>query len=183
MSALHEPEPTLTPAEAHRAARSDFFQACGWITLGGAVLIASLSMDRLERQDVNPYTVPGLLPGLLGIAMILLGGLLALRSWRRGAFVHESARPGFDHATARRIVLVLGLCVTFGVVLVGHGLPFWLAAAIFVGTAIVTLQRPKRLAAGRKLTLRELLFAAVLGFGAGGAITLVFQQLFLVHLP
>ena len=41
--------------------------------------------DRLEQQHINPYTVPGLLPGLLGLMMILLGTILALRSWRRGA--------------------------------------------------------------------------------------------------
>ena len=40
------------------------------IVLGVAVLIGSFTMDRLERQGVNPYTVPGLLPGLLGIAMM-----------------------------------------------------------------------------------------------------------------
>ena len=50
-------------------------------------------MDRLERQNINPYTVPGLLPGLLGIAMILLGGVLALRSWRRGALELASSPP------------------------------------------------------------------------------------------
>jgi hypothetical protein len=78
---------------------------------------------------------------------------------------------------------VLGLCVGFGVVLVGHGLPFWLAAAIFVSVAIVTLQAPQRAAAGRRLSVRDVIVAIVIGLGAGGAITLVFQQIFLVRLP
>jgi hypothetical protein len=176
--------PLSTPeADAHVTARSDLYQACGWIALGAAILIGALQMDRLERQDINPYTVPGLLPGLLGIAMMLLGTLLALRSWRRGALARGPTPPSFDHATARRLALVLGLCVTFGAVLVGHGLPFWLAAAIFVSVAIITLQRPQRIAAGTKLTLRPLLSAIVIGLGAGAAITVVFQLLFLVRLP
>ena len=58
------------------------------------MLALSFAMDRLEAQHINPYTVPGLLPGLLGIVMILLGGLLALRSWRRGA-LHQSAAAGY----------------------------------------------------------------------------------------
>jgi hypothetical protein len=80
-------------------------------------------------------------------------------------------------------VLVLALCLTFGVVLVGHGLPFWLAAAIFVSIAIVALQRPQRRAAGERMALRKFASAIVIGLCAGGAVTLVFQQLFLVRLP
>ncbi|MDQ6638071.1 MAG: tripartite tricarboxylate transporter TctB family protein [Pseudomonadota bacterium] len=164
-------------------ARSELFQAGGWFALGLAVLIGSLRMDRLESQHINPYTVPGLLPGLLGLATMLLGTLLALRSWRRGALKAKHAAFEFDPAAARRVALVLSLCAAFGVVLVGHGLPFWLAAAIFVSVAIVTLQRPQRLAAARRLGIRDVLIAIVIGLGAGAAITLVFQQLFLVRLP
>jgi len=181
-----QPSPTDTPtsaADAHAAARAGLAQACGWAALGLAVLVASLRMDRLESQHINPYTVPGLLPALLGIAMMLLGSLLALRSWKRGALSADRSVARIDPAVLRRVVLVLALCVVFGVVLVGHGLPFWLAAAVFVSVAIVTLQRPQRLAAGRSLGLRDAAIAFVIGLGAGGAITLVFQQLFLVRLP
>src|ERR1700712_586160 len=76
-----------TPAESHEvksvaSLRSDFLSALGWMALGIAILIGSVTMDRLEKQDINPYTIPGLLPGLLGIAMTILGALLAARSWR-----------------------------------------------------------------------------------------------------
>jgi hypothetical protein len=78
---------------------------------------------------------------------------------------------------------VLGLCLTFGVVLVGHGLPFWLAAAIFVTVAILSLQAKQRRSSGQKLSLRMIITAAAVGVGAGLAITAVFQELFLVRLP
>src|SRR5205814_723798 len=101
----------------------------------------SVMMDRLEKQDINPYTIPGLLPGLLGIAMTILGALLAARSWRHGLLAPApKADASTRRAERRRLVLVLGLCLAFGVGLVGHGLPFWLAAAIFVTVAIVSLQ-------------------------------------------
>jgi len=164
-------------------ARAELVQAGGWFVLGLAVLIASLRMDRLASQNINPYTVPGLLPALLGIAMMLLATLLGLRSWRRGALAAGSSRRAVDLAVVRRVALVLGLCVVFGVVLVGHGLPFWLAAAIFFSVAIIVLQAPQRAAAGRGLTMRDVVVAIVIGAGAGGAITLVFQQIFLVRLP
>ena len=183
MAMEQEPQPGPSVAELREVARSELKQAAGWATLGAAILIGSLRMDRLESQNINPYTVPGLLPGLLGVAMMLLAGLLALRSWRHGALAGGGTRAPIDPARVRRIVLVLALCIGFDVALVGHGLPFWLAAAIFVSVAIVSLQRPQRQAAGRSLSLRDLAVAAVIGLGAGGLITLVFQQLFLVRLP
>jgi hypothetical protein len=164
--------------------RSDFFSAFGWMGLGMAILIGSIMMDRLKNQDINPYTIPGLLPGLLGIAMTILGALLAARSWRPGLMA--SARGGdaaARRAERRQILLVLALCLIFGVLLVGHGLPFWLAAAIFVSVAIVALQSRQRQATGQKLGLRAVATAATIGLGAGIVITIVFQEIFLVRLP
>ena len=54
---------------------------------------------------------------------------------------------GMTMAERKRFLIVLGLCLAFSVVLVGHGLPFWLAAAIFVSATISVLQYPQRRAA------------------------------------
>jgi hypothetical protein len=164
--------------------RTDFLSALGWMALGVAILIGSVMMDRLEKQDINPYTIPGLLPGLLGIAMTILGALLAARSWRPGLLASHTADDASDRGAERKqLLLVLGLCVGFGVILVGHGLPFWLAAAVFVTVAVLSLQARQRKAAGEKLSLRILIKTAAIGLGAGVAITIVFQELFLVRLP
>ncbi len=173
----HQPDVVVSP-------RADFLSAFGWMGLGIAILIGSGMMDRLENQDINPYTIPGLLPGLLGIAMTILGALLAIRSWRPHIL---QSRDVDDAATSRagrkRLALVLGLCLAFGVGLVGHGLPFWLAAAIFVTAAILSLQYQQRTATEPALGLRQVVTSAAIGVGAGLAITLIFQELFLVHLP
>ena len=90
--------------------------------------------------------------------MILLGGILALRSWRRGALhaAHagghrrraRAAPPGLDRrsrcAWATRVVLV------------GHGIPFWLASAIYVTGSILILQRLSRDEDERRYTVRGL---------------------------
>src|SRR3954447_7661560 len=131
---MSSPQQAPSAAEDRTALRSDFISALGWIGLGIAILIGSVMMDRLEKQDINPYTIPGLLPGLLGIAMTILGTLLAARSWRPGRLAAAGAPT--DRSRRRRLPLVLGLCLIFGVVLVGHGLPFGLAAALFVTVAI-----------------------------------------------
>ena len=106
-------------------------------------------MDRLENQHINPYTVPGLLPGLLGIAMILLGLVLAVRS-RRARRAHAAARARARRTSAtnaRRVWIVAALCIGYGAVLVGHGIPFWLASAIYVTASISVFQRLSRDAA------------------------------------
>ena len=162
---------------------SELMQSLGWMAGGLAILVASVSMDRLEEQHINPYTVPGLLPGFLGLLMFLLGGLLAIRSWRRGGVHRDANAPRTTKAEMVRIVTVIALCVFFDAVLVGHGLPFWLAAWIFVSGAILVLQYPIRLAEGKPLGMKDVIKSLAIGFCAGWAITLVFQDLFLVRLP
>lgn len=173
-------EPPITP-------RSDLRDAIGWIVLGIAVLVGSLTMDRLERQHINPYTVPGLLPGLLGVLMIALGGLLLARSLRRGAL---RAAPQPDAASAslhreawRRIAVTTLLCGVYGVVLIGHGLPFWAASALYVTGSILVLQRIDRDAQARRFTPRGVVQAVVIGLVAAVVTHLVFQEVFLVRLP
>ena len=182
MSSPQQAAPDASSAEDLAALRSDFLSALGWMALGIAILIGSIMMDRLEKQGINPYTIPGLLPGLLGIAMTILGALLAARNWRPHLLASAGKAP-VNRAEQMRIVLVLALCIAFGVVLVGHGLPFWLAAAIFVTTAILFLQHQQRKSSGQQLTLRQFATTAAIGLGAGIAITIVFQEIFLVRLP
>lgn len=164
--------------------RSDLADAIGWIVLGVAVLIGSLMMDRLEAQHINPYTVPGLLPGLLGIAMILLGLVLAERSRERGAFTQPRLAPTVDQRDERRRVwIVAALCIGYGVVLIGHGIPFWLASSIYVTASILILQRLSRDADERRMTPRAVAKAVVIGVASSVITQLVFQELFLVRMP
>ena len=164
--------------------RSDFRGGVAWMVFGAAVLVASITMDRLEQQHINPYTVPGLLPGLLGIGMLLLGAILALRSWRRGALVQ--AVPPFtalQRETRKRVWMVIALCSVYSVVLIGHGLAFWIASTLFVTGTILIMQRMSRDPDERRLTPRLWTQAIVIGLGSAVVTQLVFQELFLVRLP
>jgi hypothetical protein len=151
-----------------------------WMVLGVAILVGSLRMDRLESQGVSPYAAPGLMPGLLGISVVLLGGLLARRGWRQGG---GRAAVRTEGEGMGRLALVLGLCLLFDIGLVGHGLPFWAGSSLFVTASILALQHANRRAAGQRLTGRPVAIAALIGVAAGLAVTLVFQGIFLVHLP
>jgi Tripartite tricarboxylate transporter TctB family len=176
-TALEEGDAPATP-------RQDLHDGVGWIALGVAVFVGSYTMDRLERQDVNPYTVPGLLPGLLGLAMVVLGVIMFIRSLRRARLVPADAPASELHREQRRRVwIVIGLCVGYGVVLVGHGIPFWLASSIYVTGSILVLRRLSRDAEERKLTARAVAIALVIGVLASVVTHLVFQELFLVRMP
>lgn len=188
---MHTPDPAVPeqplllsgePAPVKSTPRGDFFASLFWIALGVAIAIGSWNMDRLKNQDVNPYTVPGLLPFFLGIAIAFFGLLMLWRSWRLGALASGAQlMPAMSRADLTRLALVLALCLGFGMALVGHGLPFWVAAAIFVTATIVILQWQQRKAAGQ--VGRGIIVAAVIGVCAGIAVTLVFQEFFLVRLP
>jgi hypothetical protein len=172
-----EEEEDLTP-------RSDLRGGLSWMLLGAAVLVVSATMDRLEQQHINPYTVPGLLPGILGIAMLLLGSLLTLRSWRRGALA-QPRLPFSAHQreVRKRVWSVIALCTVYSVGLIGHGIPFWVASALFVVASIVILQRMNRDEDERRLTPKFWAKAIVIGLAAAVITQVVFQELFLVRLP
>jgi uncharacterized membrane protein len=185
---MTSPPATSSDAPPHNDAlinpRSDLANSIGWIVFGAAVLIGSVAMDRLEQQHINPYTIPGLLPALLGIAMILLGGILALRSWRRGKGQIAAAPATPDQREQqRRIWIVIASCTLYCVVLIGHGLPFWLASTVYVTGSILILQRLSRDAQTRRLSPMVVARALIIGLSAALITQVVFQDLFLVRLP
>jgi hypothetical protein len=149
----------------------------GWFALGVAVLVASWRMDRLEGLHINPWSVPGLLPGLLGALMIFFGAALFMRAPAPGG-----AEPA-SGAASGRIWLALVLCVGFAAGLLGHDLPFWLTAAGFMFVAIVAFRRLDRDAEAPAGLGRLALESAAIALGASIAISLLFQEVFLVRLP
>ena len=51
--------------------------AAAWAVFGLVVLVASWRIDRLENLGINPWSVPGLLPGVIGALIFLLALALA----------------------------------------------------------------------------------------------------------
>lgn len=174
----------VSPLQSHAkvfSPRQDMMHAVFWMALGGGTLWESWRMDRLENQGAHPFTVPGLLPGLLGVALMFFGALLMLRSWGRmrdGVAVTPVDPDTQTPSAQRRTALVLALCVGFTGGLVGRGLPFWAAAALFITVAIGVLHPKTELSVSRVL-----IKALLIGVIAGWVITLVFQEFFLVRLP
>ena len=143
-------------------------QGLFWTVVGAAILYGAWTMDRLANLGVQAYSAPGLLPGVLGLFIALLG----LAMLARGA-----KAAGEERVEWRRIWLPLALCLGFAGGLVGRGVPFWLAAWLFVAVMIFTLEY-------RTQALHRLVVTAIaVGGAASLLISLVFQELFLIRLP
>jgi hypothetical protein len=151
--------------------------ACLAVSIG--IVVGAWQMDRLERLQATIYTAPGLVPGILGIALALMSLLLIGRALRAG--VGAGPRQRFSLRAHWRLAVALVLCLVFAVGLVGSGLPFWLAAALFVAVFVFVFQLEERREAGT--LLRGAAFAAAYGLIAGLVVHHLFQDVFLVRLP
>ncbi len=150
-----------------------------WVVLGAAITVGALRIDRLESQGVEWFAAPGLLPGVLGVIIMLNGLLIAVRA-RRTAASAADAQAGTT-SDWRRIGLTLLLCLGFAVGLVGHGLHFGVAAGLYLFSHIALLQWNERKAAGQ--TVRGLLVAAAVAVSGGLIVPFIFESVFLVRLP
>ena len=157
-------------------AGSDPIIGAGWIVFGAAVLAVSWRMDRLENLNINPWSVPGLMPGMLGALMMLFGAALVTRAPAADAGAEPIALGG-------RTWLALALCVGFAGGMLGHGLPFWLTAAGFMFVAILAFRWLDREAGAPGGFGRLAIESAAIALAASGAISLLFQEVFLIRLP
>jgi Ca2+/Na+ antiporter len=162
--------------------RADLLSSLAWIAFGAAVFVLSWRMDRLENLHINKYEVPGLVPGMLGAAIVLLGIVLALRSLKRGALRPEGASQPRPPGERRYLAIVLGTMLAYPLVLVGRGIPFWLATVLFVAAFIFFFDRERQRGLGRS-NAKQAMLALVYGAATSAVVTLVFQEIFYVRLP
>lgn len=160
--------------------RADLVSAIFWMVFGGAIVVASWRMDRLEHMGAPAYTAPGLVPGILGLIILLLGALLGLRAFR----ARRLHRPAPDSAATdrgwSRVAVVLLLFLGYAIGLVGHT-PFWLGTFLFVFAFVLLFEYPMRKERGQ--VARGVAMAVVYGAGTSVLVSQVFEKVFLVRLP
>jgi putative tricarboxylic transport membrane protein len=165
-------------------AKADFVTGLIFVALGLAVVVECLRMPRFEELNVNPYTVPALVPGVLGAIILVLGAVLFLRAARAGGWrlirQMPDAAPWSADPGVRRLLLSVALCLAYAAGLIGR-LPFWLATFLFVAGFVILFEWP--LATGRADRMRRVAWALLLAAATSAATSLVFQEIFLVRLP
>jgi hypothetical protein len=160
--------------------KADFVTGLILALLGLAVVWASLDMPRFEERGADPYTVPGLVPGVLGAVILVLGTVVFVRAAHAGGWRLSCAKSSSKDPGVRRLALSVALCLIYAGGLVGT-VPFWLATFLFITAFVILFEWP--LASGRADRLRRLAIAPLLAVAIAAAVSLLFQDVFLVRLP
>jgi putative tricarboxylic transport membrane protein len=165
-----------------------------WIALGAAIVYGSWAMDRLTSLQIHPATAPGLVPGLLGAGIAILGAILLFRreasstgdfgaaSEAQKTELSSEPEQAVDESIAwKRMGLSWLLCMSYGAVLLGHGLPYWVLTVAFLLLHIILIDDTDDVPA--KLNVRRAITAAIVAVVFATAVALVFEKIFLVRLP
>jgi hypothetical protein len=118
------------------------------------------------------------------VVILILGTALFVRAARAGGWrlIERAAGRGLSWSDpgTRNLVLAMVLCLGYAAGLVGR-MPFWLATFLFVSAFVAAFEW--RRARSRTERLQRVAFAAVFAGAISAAVTLVFQEIFLVPLP
>lgn len=165
--------------------RAEVLSAAVWAAVGSGIVVASWRMERLESLGINPWSAPGLTPGIVG-ALIIVFALVLLWQALRAAEGPDHERAGSADATptagsARRTLAAAVLCVLFAGVSLGRGLPFAIEGTLFVfvfsaAFSWSTWRAEKRIGRGLAQTLAVAVIACAF-------IAWLFESVFLVRLP
>jgi len=161
--------------------RADFVTSLLLIAFGAAMLWTSLEMPRFAQRNINPYSIPGIVPGILAAVNLILAAILLIRSVLTSGhrFGGDNRREIVFGDGSKRLAVAFCLTVAYAVGLVGM-IPFWLATFLFVAVFIVIFEWPLVAAKRHWIMLAS---AIVQGALISAGVVLVFQELFLVTLP
>lgn len=163
--------------------KADFISSIILTLFGIGVVVESLRLPRLENLNVNAYTVPGIVPGFLGLFLTVAGLAIFVRSIRRGGWKLSLNKDGMRRWLGSAMVMrtAVTVVITMGyAILLFPNVPFWIATPIFIFVFVVATESMKY---GGLPDRKKLLTALVLAIIAGLLINYVFQDLFFVRLP
>jgi putative tricarboxylic transport membrane protein len=164
--------------------KADFVTGLVLLAFSAAVIALSLDLPRLEHRDINPWTVPALVPALLGgvlglMALVLLGRSLRYKGHRLG-LTGERLREIAGMTQVKRVAVTIAFCLLYALVLIGW-LPYVLSTFVFVFVFILLFEYDRR--AGLGSQRRRIIVAGVEAIIVAGVIASLFQYVFLVRLP
>lgn len=158
------------------SAIADRLTAAVLFALGAGMAWGGYAMDRLEIRQIHPASIPGLVPMILGAAMMLCALLLA-----RGARdVHEAGAAEVSGGSWRDFAFTGIWGAVFALGLVSR-VPFAVATAIYIAVFAGWFLLPR--AQGTAGRVKTLLFVCLFAIAVSTAISTLFRYGFLVRLP
>ncbi len=151
------------------------------LAIGIAQFVGGFTMDRLEVRRIHPASIPGLLPMILGIAITIIAGLQLwslVRRRDRDDGTHVSGL--IDRTELLKLLGLIALCAAYALVLVGR-VHFWVASSLFVASFIIIFECSRSMT--RKAAIFTIARAVIIAVIFGGALSFLFEDLFLVRLP
>ena len=165
--------------------KKDFITSIVLIAFSVSVIVMSYTMPRLERRNIDPFSAPGVVPGMIGIVLLLLALVLFVRSIRRGGYrmFHTASNKADDahlQGAATRVLLTLFISLVYAIGFLGR-FDYSIITALYIFVFICLFEF--RAGVGFWAQKRMILFAIIQAVVASVLITTVFQKLFLVDLP
>jgi len=171
-----------------RMPRADLTTGAILFVLSVAIVYGAWTMDRLEARQIHPLSAPGLMPGLLGLALVVSSLLLIAKAVRglipaRDGAATAARADTLDDANPGaifRAASAFALCLFYALGLVGR-MPFWLATFLFVTAFVAFFEWEPGAALARRAG--RLAWAFLLGLATAAVVSYGFSELFLVRLP
>jgi len=164
--------------------KADFVTSIVLIVFSVSVIWMSIKMPRLEERNINPWSIPGLVPLILGIVILCLGIALFLRSIKQKGYTlgitKESAGSWFRKPSTVRTGLTLLLTLIYAWGLIGR-ISYPVATFLFIFLFIIIFEYNRK--ESRRKKLKRVLLAAVTATLTSTAVSVLFQYIFLVRLP
>ena len=165
--------------------KKDFITSIVLIAFSISVIVSSYTMDRLEHRSIDPFSAPGVVPGMIGLILLCLSLILFVRSLKNGGYRLFSRDGGADtevrhEGAVKRVLLTLFISVAYGIGFLGR-VDYTLCTLLYIFTFIIVFEYRWRVPL---LEQKRMLAGALLqSLIAAAAISLVFRKLFLVDLP
>ena len=188
--AYEKPSAKKKQIPGKRMPKADFITSIVLMTFSAFVLIESLRMPRLEHRNINPYSIPGLVPAILGIIMGLLSVTLFIRSMRHNGYVLRTreksdgtgqVKPGLlQRPETIRVLLTVGFCLLYAIILIGW---VWYPVATFLFTFVFIVLFEYNGSIPARKQIKTFIVAAVEALLTATVVSVVFRYLFLIRLP
>jgi hypothetical protein len=165
--------------------KKDFVTSIVLIVFSITIIVLSYTMPRLERRGIDPFSAPGVVPGMIGGILLCLALILFFRSIRNGGYrLFTPERPAagdrLHQGAVIRVLSTLSISLIYAIGLLGNSnYSMSTGAYIFFFICLFEIDLQRSFWRQRKVFL----FALLQAVAASAAITLVFQNLFLVDLP